>query len=784
VSDASPTSSSPKKGRYCLRTFGTLSLTDSQNRTHLGKDGHHHRRLALLAMLAAAGTEGRSRDQLLLFFWPDSTQERARHSLEQLLYAIRRSMDQQAFLGSNPVRLNPEVVSSDVAEFRAALSRGDIDNAVAQYRGPFLGGFYLADAPEFEEWVESERASLQRLYWGALEQLAGAAEKRKDHADAVRWWRMLADADPLSSKTAASMMRALIDAGDHAAALQFAEKYETTVRRELATGVGPQIAEMVSELRAVTSKNPMPRPKLPSVATTPMAPAAQEVASPVEGVQLSEPARRRSGVAFALASIGILVLIAAGGWLGTHLRAGTNVAASPSIAVLPFANVSGNRQDAGFVDGLTEEMISELAQVRNLRVIGRTSAIGFANSAIGARRIADSLGVANLLEGSVEKSGDQLRVQVRLVDGHDGSTRWSQTYDRPFKDVFAVQSDIATTVARELDLRLTQSNLARIDKPSTRNIAAYEMFLRGNDQTLQRSDSGVRAALKYFDNAVALDSTYADAYAGIARMQMRIRFGQDTEMSARARLALGEQAALKAVALDDSSGDAHAALGLVRRNNYQLTSAAAELKRAVALDPTNARYHQWLVQIYALTGRPADALAEASRALHLDTLSAVSNGEYARALLVNDRCDEALQRIKLLESLRPPLLRGGNIAAQCYARRQMWPQAIGEMRRIASNGGPPSQALLGYLLARSGNTGEAKQILASLLAGSTHGSARAFEIATVYAGLGDKDRAFKYLNESIDDRSLNSEYFRTVIAPLQGDPRLTEFMRRFNAQNR
>ncbi len=534
---------------------------------------------------------------------------------------------------------------------------------------------------------------------------------------------------------------------------------------------------------------PVTRQKVVSAApsaaiTDPASGVVKVTAAPIgRREQSTPPPPRRRRLPFALAAFLILVLIASA-WLAGRLRAGARAESSPSIAVLPFENVSGSRQDAVFVDGLTEELISELAQIRNLRVIGRTSAITFANSALGARRIADSLGVSNLLEGSVAKAGEQLRVQVRLVDGHDGSTRWSETYDRPFKDVFGVQSDIATAVARALDLRLTQSNLTRIERPSTRSIAAYELYLRGNDQVLLRTDSGARQALGYFQNAVALDSGYANAYAGIARMEIRIGFGKDTEMSMPRRLALAEQAALKATALDDLSGDAHATLGLVRRNNYEMASAESELKRAVALDPTNARYRQWLVQIYVLTGRPAEALAEARHAVELDTLSAASTGEFARALLANDRCDEALRQLKALASVRPPLLRASSVAAQCYARKQMWPQAIAEMRRISANGSPHAQSLLGYMLARGGHTDEAKTMLSGLLERSASISGRAFDVATLYAGLGDKNQAIRWLDKSIDERSVNPEAMPTIISALNDDPRLKDFMRRLTGQNR
>jgi TolB-like protein/tetratricopeptide (TPR) repeat protein len=451
--------------------------------------------------------------------------------------------------------------------------------------------------------------------------------------------------------------------------------------------------------------------------------------------------------------------------------------------VLPFANSSGNKQDAAFVDGLSEELIAVLANIGNLRVIGRTSAFAFKNSDLGARRIGDSLGVSNLLEGSVERVGPQLRVQVRLVDARDGSTRWSQTYDREVKDIFSVQSEIAGAVVRALDLRLGEGTLSRIKRGSTRNVAAYELYLRGNDPLLLRSDSGARAGLEYFRQAIALDSNYANAYAGLAVMHWRIGFGDDA-LSRSDRFALAEQAALKAVALDDSSAEAHEALSFVRRDNYELVSAAMELNRAVALEPTNARFHEGLVQLYAMTQRPAEALVEGRRALQLDPLSPTANAEFAHALLVNDRCDEALAQLEKLKSLRPPLLRAGNIAAQCYARKQMWPQAIAEMQRISVNAGPPAQALLGYMLARAGRTDEARRILAAMLDRSRRITGGAFDVATVYAGLGENDQAFRWLDKSLGDRSIRVDNLPAMTDVLRDDPRFDSFRRRAGLEKR
>ena len=771
--------------RYRLRTFGTLSLAGSGEETLLGKHGHQRHRLAFLAVLAAAGDQGRSRDQLLLLFWPDGTQARGRHSLEQLLYAIRSSIDPVVFAGVNPIRLNPEVVSSDVMEFERALERGDLAGAVEAYRGPFLDGFYLGDAPEFEQWLEAERARLERAYCGALERLARTAEAAQDHATAVRWWRKLADTDPVSGKNATGLMRALMNAGDHTAALQYAERYEAIVAQELGTSVGPAVASLVAEVRAkgrterVTMVKSLPLPPH----SKPHAAPESAGGMPVDQLQPRRSPRRR-WAQYLLGGLGILAAIATAAWLRTtRSDSSPHAVAERSIAVLPFRNVSGEQRDAALVDGLTEELIAVLARIPNLRVVGRTSSFAFRNTNVGARRIADSLGVSNILEGGVQKGGTRLRVHVRLVDPRDGSTRWAETYDRELKDIFTVQSEIAGAVARELDLRLGASALARIKRGSTRNVAAYELYIRGNDLALARTDSGARVALEYFRQAAALDTNYAGAYAGLARMHRRVGFGDDPELSRPGRLALAEQAALKAVALDDSSAEAHVALSLIRRDNYELASAEKELQRALALEPTNARIHEWLVQLYALTERPAEALVVGRRALTLDPLSPTANAEFAHALLANDRCDEALAQLEKLRSLRPPLNRAGLIAAECYGQKQMWPEAVAEIERITVNGGPRGQALLGYMLGRGGRTDEARRILAALLDRSRRIDGGAFDVAIVYAGLGENDQAFAWMDKAVDDRSLGFEWMHTIVDDLRRDPRFQRVSRRAGLPN-
>jgi TolB-like protein/DNA-binding SARP family transcriptional activator len=750
-----------------------------------------NRPLALLAALATSGERGRNRDQLLLFFWPDASQQRARHSLEQALYLIRRSVDPSIFLGVNPLRINLDVLTSDVVDFESAVAQDRLEAAVALYQGPFLDGFYLSDSPEFEQWTEGERSRLEALYTKALERLAERAKAVADHESAIGWWRKLADVDPLSSRPALGLMRALANAGDHAAALRHARQYEQLVEKELGTGAGPEVAALAEEIRTSAPKG------LQAVRRTPIIARRddRELAEPGPTVS-RKPRRTRRSVVFAAGA----ALLMAGVFAASRLwmepePAGPPVAeaAAPSIAVLPLSNLSADPSDAVFADGMTEELIAMLAKTGDLRVIASTSAFAFRDRQIDVRSIADSLHVSNVLEGGVQKIGSRLRVQVRLVDATDGSTRWSETYDREIEDVFAVQEEIAQAVARELGARLGGRAATRPSR-HTQNVAAYELYLRGNDPANLRSDEGVRRAQEYFRQAIAIDSTYAAAYAGLARMYGRLRSTEDPGMPIADLEALFLQAALKAVALGDSVPEAHAALGLARMNvERDYRSAEVELKRAVELDPTQARTHEWLVVLYIRTGRPAEALAEARRALEIDPLSSSAHAEVAHALIANGRYDEALARLAHIQNVQPPLLRIAQIAAQAYAMKEMWEEAIAAIRPqaerdlAAASSTSQSAALYGYLLARSGQREEADRVLQTLLSRSQRTGTGAFDVVAVYAGLGDFDQAFAWLDRAIDDRSVRPTHF-SIMSPLfedlRRDPRFERVKSRLGIQNR
>jgi TolB-like protein/Flp pilus assembly protein TadD len=491
--------------------------------------------------------------------------------------------------------------------------------------------------------------------------------------------------------------------------------------------------------------------------------------------------RLRRIVPYAIAALAV----AAVAFAATRLRhapgEGPAAAANePSIAVLPLANLSTDPADAALADGMTEELIAMLGRTGNLRVIASTSVFALQDRRMDVRQIADSLRVSHVLEGGIQKVGPRLRMQVRLVDARDGSTLWSETYDREMGDIFAVQDDIARAVAHELDVRLAGGDgPGSISRRYTPNIAAYEWYLRGMDVALMRTDSGHQQGLEYFNLAIAADSNFAAAYAGLVRMYLAE--AGDTPGDHREWFARAEQAALKAVALDDSLAEAHSALGWARLAKRDWASAEAEFKRAIAIDPSVPRGREGLARVYLYTGQPAEQLVEAQLAIETDPFSHSAIREMALALNMNDRCDETLELLRPLKTLSPPASIAGMIGGACYARKRMWPEAVAEFRWASETGAKAALAFLGYALARAGQRDEAVRILSDLVTGreDSHG---AFGIAVVYAGLQDYDQSFAWLDKAADENSVRVYIMDPMFDDLHRDPRFDRFKRRMGLQ--
>ena len=365
-----------------LKTFGGLSVS-VDDAAGVGA-AQQRKTLALLALLAAAGKSGLARDKLVAYLWPDADAEHARGLLKQACYALRRDLHQpDLVLGTTQLVLNPAIIASDVQAFEDALERRDDAAAVALYAGPFLDGFYLSGAEEFERWLEAERDRLRQRAAAALERLATGATAAGEHIDAAAWWRRLAALDPLNSRVALGLMNALAAAGDRAGALQVARVHESLLREQLGVALDAAVVALTERLRAEPeSSQPRRRIVVPEA-------AVPEDAAPDRGeaeVAAIQPDVARAGVArrpfVARKRLPLVVVVVAAGLLvggslmfGVPFRAHVEAAAPrpKRMVVLPFTNL-GLAEDEYFADGVTEEMTARLASSSDLRVIGSTSA--------------------------------------------------------------------------------------------------------------------------------------------------------------------------------------------------------------------------------------------------------------------------------------------------------------------------------------------------------------------------------------------------------------------------
>ncbi|HYD52267.1 MAG TPA: BTAD domain-containing putative transcriptional regulator, partial [Gemmatimonadaceae bacterium] len=491
------------------------------------------RRLALLTVLALGGARATSRDRLIAFLWPESDAERARHSLADALYQLRRELGERAVVSrGDEVALDPELVDSDAGAFERAVARGDLPGAVALYGGPLLDGFHLPDAPEFERWVDGRRAELARSYAAALDRLATEAAARGDGSQAVEWARRLCALDPYNARATLRLMSALDAAGDRAGAIRQARVHAVMLEHELGAAPDAEIEALAERLRrgepaepATLGAEAAPPPVAAMGAESVPSPMLADAGAARDGVLPPRPRRARRWVAATPLAALAIVLVAVLAYAGRFVRAESREAIDGAdlgpdgraVVVLPCANLGGVASEEHFSDGLTDELTTLLARVHSLRVVARTSALGFKGSRLDVREIARRLDADVLVECGVRRAGERFRITAQLVNGADGMHLWADTYQGEGSDLIAIQSDLALRIVRALEARLTPRERTRLAHRSTAHPEAHALYLKGRHFWNQRTPASVERAIEYFTRAIAIDSQYAAAYAGLAR---------------------------------------------------------------------------------------------------------------------------------------------------------------------------------------------------------------------------------------------------------------------------
>jgi TolB-like protein/Flp pilus assembly protein TadD len=450
-------------------------------------------------------------------------------------------------------------------------------------------------------------------------------------------------------------------------------------------------------------------------------------------------------------------------------------AVQKSIAVLPFENLSRDPDNAYFAEGMQDEILARLSKIADLKVISRTSTQKYKSAPDNLREIAKQLGVANILEGSVQKAADQVRVNVQLINALNDAHLWADIYDRKLTDIFAVESDIAKTIADTLQAKLTGSEKRTIAAQPTENSEAHEFYLKGRFFWNKRTGNDLKKSIDYFNQAIAKDAGYALAYAGLADAYALLSvYGAAPPGDAFPK---AKVAAQKALELDNTLAEAHTSLGFsLTSYDFDFTRAIAEFKRAIELNPNYATAHHWYGNSALMVlGRFDEAIAEIKRSVELDPLSIINNADLGETYYMAHRYDEAIDQLRKTVEIEPGFYFAHSDLGAALQVKGDLAGAIAEYQKARElNDDPFPLGQLGNAYAASGRKAEALKILDQLEQISKQRYVAAYSFALVHIGLGHKDAALRWLEKSYQDRA-GYDVIRIPHDPLldalRGDPR-------------
>jgi TolB-like protein/Flp pilus assembly protein TadD/predicted Ser/Thr protein kinase len=494
----------------------------------------------------------------------------------------------------------------------------------------------------------------------------------------------------------------------------------------------------------------------------------------------------RSRAAIGIAVVMLIALVGAAGWF-YRLRAGGGETID-SVAVLPFVNASADPNTEYLSDGITESLINSLSQLPHLKVMSRDSAFMFKGKETDAQTVGQKLGVRAVLKGRVMQHGDDLQISAELVDARDNSHIWGQQYSRRPADIFALQTDLAKEMTSMLRMRLTGDDEKRMAKSYTANPEAYQDYLRGRYWWNKTSKEGFDRAIEYYQQALAKDPNYALAYAGLADCYSFLSIL--SVVPPKEAYPKAKEAALRALEIDDTLAEAHSSLAYIEAvNDWDWSGAEREFKRAIELNPNYAGSHQGYGIALALTGRLSEAMAEEKRALQLDPLSVLSNGSVALTLYEARQYDQAIEQERKTLDLDANYLIARIGLGLAYVQESMHQESIAELEKAVAVSGGNASALsnLGYAYAMAGRKAEAQKVLDKINELSKEGYVPAGAKARIYAGLGDKDKVFQWLETAYSERSIAGTLpgmikVDPVFDSLHSDPRFTDLLRRMNLQ--
>jgi serine/threonine-protein kinase len=493
-------------------------------------------------------------------------------------------------------------------------------------------------------------------------------------------------------------------------------------------------------------------------------------------------ASRRSSARWIIAAVMLLLLSAVGVGLYRWLvnRPARTVT---SLAVLPFANVSGDPNTEYLSDGLTESLIDRLSQLPNVKVMSRSSVFRYKGKEADAQQAARVLNVEAVLMGQVTQHGDDLTINVELVRANDNSRLWGGRYNRKIADILTVQQEITREISESLRQTITGEGQRQIARRNTENPEAYQLYLRGRYFWYKRTEEGLRKSIEYYEQAIKSDPNYALAYVGLSDSYGMTTVTADAFPPSEAALK-AKEAALRALELDDTLAEAHVSLGRVKMNfDWDWPAAEREFRRAIELNPTYAEAHHIYAHYLMAMKRPAEAFAESERYLELDPLSLAANNHLGWHYLYARQYDEALAQLLRTTELDPNFVGTLLYLGWVYEQKGMYAEAIVTFQKsVELSTGPLMLASLGHAYAIAGRRGEAQKILVQLDNLSKQRYVSAYDRAAIYVGLGESEQALAWLERAYQEHSQFMIYLNTDprFDSLRNKARFQDFLRRLS----
>lgn len=708
-----------------FQTLGSIDLR-REDGERLDELLDQPKRLALLAYMAACQPSGPvRREQVISVLWPDSSPTSARQALSTTLTRLRNTIGDDLLRGrgEETIALSAEDFRSDVTEFQRALEEGRFRAAVGLYGGPFLEGFRPPDARSFEEWVLRRRDEYARRAYRAAMSAAEEAREAEEWRAAETCLRKAREIEPLREEATRELLELLARRGDRASALEVYDRFRGRLDEE--AGLSPSEG-LVSLARRLQSGADGDRSPPSSAADAP----------------------------------------------------GTT-----AVAVLPFEELGRDRATP-LTEGMHDALLTRLSNISGLTVISRTSVQQYRQTDRTTAEIARDLGVEWIVEGSVQEMGDSIQVNAQLIDPGSSANAWAESYRRNLtaEELFALQTEITKKIARSLETKLTSEERKRVERLPSKDLTAYRLYAQGKAQLAQRTETGMRAALRAFEEAIQHDREYAPAWSGLADARTLL-WDHGLTQSDHA-LEKAQTAAERSLALDPSLAEGYASLGLVETfRSHDGPGALRLLERSVQLKPSYAQGYLWTSYVEAAVGRLESSVRHLERASELDPTAPVVAAALAHAYFMSRRLSDAMQSAERARELAPEYAAAHLFVGQIHTARGRPAEAIASIERGLEYANSRVRrrhlrylAWLSVACARAGDVGRARDVLRRIQEGDDRFAEGAARVA-----LGDAEGAFAAFDRAdwSPMHAMNLR-FHPALDPIRDDSRFEELLRHIN----